>query len=213
MPRPQARSTTDAKEPRLRRLARRELTEKRSGGDSLNMSMTIAAAASQSAPWWFASTMALAGVAVGALLKSVLDLFLEKNKRRREDALRWAPERSAAYARCLAALGDMVQAIRRKELAMRLNPSDRSNVELAFEEANQQVVRSLAEVEIVGPDDVAQAADSALKALFIAYQRPAPIDLGSYNQARDLLVQSARRALPNFGQGDRKQDAPGSQVG
>ncbi|WMY79709.1 hypothetical protein [Citricoccus sp. I39-566] len=161
--------------------------------------------AQQLAPWWFSGTIGLVGVVVGLLLKMLFDWLSSRAARQREDRLRFIQDKRVAYAELLAACTEAADiehenrllAKRKREFDSK-TPTDEDvddynreldNIDARRTRAYQSLNSVSAVVDLIGPDDVVEAAGLYISRCHHPHLLPKRVD------AEAAYVDAVRRDL------------------
>ncbi|GAB6899607.1 hypothetical protein JCM9957A_26970 [Kineosporia succinea] len=95
--------------------------------------LTTAQTIAETAPWWFAGTIGLAGVTIGVILKWITDALSQRNRNRRESQYRFIADKRTAFTNFLAAshaVADVREQMRDHEVRrLQLDAKDSSQAE------------------------------------------------------------------------------------
>ncbi|MEV5001230.1 hypothetical protein [Nocardioides sp. LML1-1-1.1] len=134
------------------------------------------ASSADKGPWWFAGAVGLAGILLGLLIKTVVEVFRQRSRDRRDDRLRFIQDKRVAYADFLAACTEVADiehenrllAARRRRLDdadswddedVREYNADRERIRGRQDEGYVAVTRAHSVLELIAPRDVVAAAD------------------------------------------------------
>lgn len=143
------------------------------------MFITLLAAAAptdDNGPWWFASSIGIAGVLLGLVIKWGVDAVHTRNRDRRDDKLRFIQDKRVSYAELLAACTEVTDSEHDHRLLLargrRIDDgelqddediadynADRDRLQTRRTEAYRAVNQSHSIVELIAPPEVVSAAD------------------------------------------------------
>jgi hypothetical protein len=163
---------------------------------------------------WVPVVGTIGGVLVGAVVGGLVTWFVESRRWRREDRIRWHPDRRNAYSRFLTAADDYSRAGTDLALAIgTIDPSTGSGIDevnKAFEEVGRTyraLVPEEFEIELVAGREVREAAahvvhlaDERMRAELLEVRRrdfDAKV-VAELVEAADKAAEEAREAVENF---------------
>lgn len=137
-------------------------------------------------PWWFAATMGFGGVAVGAALKWAFDLAAERSRRRREDRIRFTPEKLRAYTKVIREF-DLLA-------AYKIRRSGQQDIDDSiFDLAIKGLHESIQELQLLAPEPIYHSARECLRLLMqggrAEFEREEQVLVG--NMRRDINSRDA----------------------